>query len=188
MAGEVPRIIIINGVGSVGKTSTALALQQLLSTPFLYVAMDGFIAMLPPRMFGHPDGMVFNSSHHGDKRVVAVTTGTIMAQALRGMRHAIRAMAAQGNNLIVDDVMVGQGEAAEYRLLLAEFDVRFVGLHAPLDVLEERERRRGDREIGLARGQIDRVHVGIRYDLKIDTAHTTPEINAQAIRAAFNLT
>jgi hypothetical protein len=36
------------------------------------------------------------------------------------MRHAIAAMAAQGNNLIVDDVLLGE-EKAEYRELLAPF-------------------------------------------------------------------
>ena len=181
-------MIVLNGVGSVGKTSTALALQQLLATPFLYVSMDGFIGMMPPRLFGHPDGMVFTPVEECGRRVVAVTTGAVMGQAMRGMRHAVCAMAGQGNHLIVDDVMMGRGEAQQYRTLLAEFGVRFVGLFAPLDVLEERERSRGDREIGLARWQFDRVHAGVEYDLNLDTSHMTPRENAQAIKAAFALT
>ena len=36
---------------------------------------------------------------------------------MRGMRHAIAAMAAQGNNLIVDEVMIGTDKIREYRTL-----------------------------------------------------------------------
>jgi chloramphenicol 3-O phosphotransferase len=57
----------------------------------------------------------------------------------------------------------------------------------PLDVLEERERKRGDRDIGLARWLYDRVHQGIRYDLEIDTSFADPAKCAQQIRAAFGL-
>ena len=45
------------------------------------------------------------------------------------MRHAIAAMAGQGNNLIVDDVLLGQ-EKAEYAGLLSAFDVFVVGVFA----------------------------------------------------------
>ena len=55
------------------------------------------------------------------------------------MRHAVAAMAAQGNSLVVDDVMTQEGQD---RALLSAFDARLVGLFAPLDVLEARERRR----------------------------------------------
>ena len=40
-------IIFLNGVGSVGKTSIAKALQQLLNEPYLHVGLDHFIDMLP---------------------------------------------------------------------------------------------------------------------------------------------
>ena len=62
-----------------------------------------------------------------------------------------------------------------------------VGLFAPLDVLEQRERDRGDREPGLARWQFDRVHRGLTYDLEIDTVQTTPLEAAHRIRSAFEL-
>ena len=75
----------------------------------------------------------------------------------------------------------------EYRALLSPFDVRWVGLFASLDVLEARERERGDRHIGLARWQYDRVHRDMIYDLEIDTTATTPAENARKIRDAFGL-
>jgi chloramphenicol 3-O phosphotransferase len=95
-------------------------------------------------------------------------------------------MASQGNNLIVDDVIMGSAKQ-EYAELLAAFEVFLVGVFAPLDVLEARERERGDRLIGLARWQYDRVHRDITYDLEIDTSAATPLACAHRIRETFRL-
>ncbi len=101
-----------------------------------------------------------------------------------GMRHAVVAMADQGNDLIVDEVLLG-GEKAEYARLLAPFRVLMVGVHCPLPVLEERERQRGDRLPGLARGQYGGVHAGMTYDLALDTSLVTPEEGARRIAQAL---
>lgn len=182
-----PHVVILNGVGSAGKSSTARALQAITAEPFLHVAMDAFIDMLPQRMLGHPAGLTFEPGQDRGHPSIAIRTGPVVERLMRGMRRAIAAMAAQGNNLVVDEVMTGGGTAAEYHALLAPFNVRWVGLFAPLDVLETRERRRGDCELGLARWQYDRVHRDISYDLEIDTAATTPLDNARRICAAFGL-
>ena len=180
-----PHVVVLNGVGSVGKSSTARAFQKISTQPFLHVTMDAFLDMLPEAMFGHPDGLVFETSLDRGKPSVIIRSGPVVERAMRGMRHAIAAMAAQGNNLIVDDVLIGEGRDREYRALLSKTDIRFVGLFAPLDVLEARERARGDRKIGLARWQYDRVHRNMTYDLEIDTTRTTPLENAQQICDAF---
>lgn len=180
-----PHIIILNGVGSVGKSSTAKALQEISAEPFLHVAMDAFLDMLPKAMLDHPEGLVFEASQEEGARQVAIRTGPVLDRAMRGMRHAIAAMAAEGNNLIVDDVLIAEGAADDYRKLLADYRLRFVGLFAPLALLEAREKARGDREIGLARWQYTRVHRDIAYDLKLDTSRLTPAECALAIRDAF---
>ncbi len=181
------QVIILNGVGSVGKSSTAKALQAIASKPFLHVAMDAFLDMLPKRMLAHPDGLLFEAAQDGGKPVVAIRTGPILERAMRGMRHAVAAMAEQGNNLIVDEVMIEARTAQEYRDLLRFCDLRLVGLFAPLHVLEARERERGDREVGLARWQYGRVHMGIAYDLQVDTAAAAPAKCARLIRNALGL-
>ena len=181
------RVIVLNGVGSVGKSSTATAVQEIAATPFLHVAMDGFLAMLPPGMLGHPDGLTFETVQAAGKPSVVIRSGAVVARAMRGMRHAVAAMAAQGNDLIVDDVLLEADAVAEYRTLLSGFDFRMVGLFAPLDVLEARERARGDREFGLARWQFGRVHRGIAYDLTIETSNSSAAENARRICAAFGL-
>jgi chloramphenicol 3-O phosphotransferase len=182
-----PQIIILNGVGSVGKSATARALQAITAAPFLHVAMDTFLDMLPPALFGHPDGLIFETILEDGQPSVALHSGPVVARAMRGMRQAIAAMAGQGNHLIVDDVMIEPGEDGEYRALLSAFDIRLVGLFAPLDVLEARERQRGDRQIGLARWQYDRVHQDRVYDLRLDTSGASPEQTAGQIRDAFGI-
>lgn len=185
--GERPLVIILNGVGSVGKTSTAQALQEITERPLLHMSMDGFISMMPERLFGHPDGLVFEVGDETGKPSITVRRGPVMNRAMAGMRHAVAAMASQGNDLIVDDVMFGDHEVLAYRDLLTNFDLRMIGLFASLDVLEQREQRRGDREIGLARWQYDRVHRGVVYDLEIHTDATTPMENARIIKKSFGL-
>lgn len=186
--GTRPIVIVLNGVGSVGKSSTAKALQGLAREPLLHVSMDAFLEMLPASMFGHPDGYIFETIFEDGKPSVAIHSGPVMAPLLSGMRHAVAAMAAQGLNIVVDDVMFSGGEAEEYRRLLgADCEVRLVGLFAPLEVLEQRERDRGDRVIGLARWQYGRVHEGIDYDLAIETAALTSDEVARTIQQAFGL-
>lgn len=182
-----PFVIVLNGVGSVGKTSVAKALQETVRQPLLHVSMDAFLEMLPPRMFGHPDGFVFETVDDGGSPSVVIHSGPVLARLMSGMRRAVAAMVEQGNSLVVDDVMLGGGEAEDYRRLLSGFDVHFVGLFAPLEVLERRERERGDRALGLARWQFDRVHRGVDYDLEIDTTRTSPAMAAQAICQTFGL-
>jgi chloramphenicol 3-O phosphotransferase len=179
-------IIILNGVGSVGKSSIARALQEITAEPFLHVAMDAFLDMLPESHMDHPDGLVFEDIGKAGAPAIAITTGKIAKRAFRGMRRAIAALASEGNNLIVDDVMLG-AEMAEYRALLAGFHISFVGVFAPLAVIEARESGRLDRMIGLARWQFDRVHAGRAYDLEIDAGTQTPEACALKIKEALAL-
>jgi chloramphenicol 3-O phosphotransferase len=181
------RVIVLNGTGSVGKSSAAKALQAITAEPFLHVSMDTFLEMMPEQLFGDPEGMVFETIEQDGKPAVVIHTGPVLQRTLAGMRRAVAALAGAGNNLIVDEVMLGGGEAQDYRELLSGFDLRFVGLTAPLEVVEARELARGDRAIGLGRWQYERVHRGVPYDLEIDTASLTPQAVAQRIRDAFGL-
>lgn len=188
-----PTVVLLNGVGSAGKSTIARAFQKIAAEPFLHVEMDGFLAMLPEAYQDHPDGLAFEKLTEEDRPSVAVTTGAVAERALRGMRRAVAALAAAGNNLLVDEVIFGDvttahgNPVAEYRALLAPYRLCLVGVFAPLDVLEAREARRGDRHIGLARWQYDRVHRGMTYDLEVDSGCASPEDCAQAIKRHFGL-
>ncbi len=180
------RIVLLNGVGSAGKSSIAKALQAITSEPFLHVQMDAFLDMLPEAYQDHPDAFTYETVHEDGKPLVVIGAGPVGDRLMRGMRHAIAALAAQGNNLIVDDVLTS-GIAEEYSAVLAPFQVFMVGVFAPLEVLEARERERGDRMIGLARWQYARVHKGMKYDIEVDTSTAGPEECARLIKDRLGL-
>ncbi|WP_425082375.1 chloramphenicol phosphotransferase CPT family protein [Ruegeria arenilitoris] len=186
-------VILLNGVGSVGKSSIAKALQNITTLPFLYIEMDAFLAMLPQRLAGDPDGLSFEKRVVGGKAVTFARVGPTASRALSGMRRSVAAMARAGNNLIVDEVLFGNTEAgsasavAEYQSLLEPYDFYMVGLFASLDVLEARERKRGDRTLGLSRWQFERVHDGMKYDLSVNTEDASPIACAELIKAKLNL-
>lgn len=180
------RIIILNGVGSAGKSSIARALQDITTLPFLHVSMDSFLDMLPAAYWDHPDGFVFETTLQEGAPAVAIKTGPVAMQLMRGMRRAMAAMAAEGNNLVIDDVML-ETDAEEYRTQFVDHDVSYVGVFAPLAVLEQRERDRKDRMIGLARWQYERVHQGLIYDLVLDTSLRTPAQCAAMIKETSGL-
>ena len=180
------RIVFLNGVGSAGKTSIARALQEIASQPLLYLAMDAFLDMLPQALLDHADGYRFETVIEDGRPSVVIHEGPIGRRLMRGMRRAIAALAAEGNDLIVDEVLV-DGDLGDYASLLAPFTVHLVGVLAPLEVIEARELARGDRLPGLARWQFDRVHSGMRYHLTVDTGSQTAMQCAALIKRTFGL-
>jgi chloramphenicol 3-O phosphotransferase len=180
------RIVILNGVGSAGKGSIAKALQEIAARPFLHVEMDVFLSMLPEAYFAHPEGLIFETAKRDGKPSVDIKTGPVAARLLRGMRRAVAALAMEGNDLIVDDVML-EDELDDYRRLLEDFDLSVVGVHASLEALEAREKKRGDRMPGLARGQFDLVHKDRVYDFTVDTSNASAMDCARAIKDALRL-
>lgn len=180
------RIILLNGPGSVGKTSVAQALQKITETPFLHVRGEDFLNMLPATHRDHPEGTYYETLTEGGRPSAVLRTGRHAQAVMSGMRHAVAAMAREGNNLIVDDAL-NEGGADAYVRLLASCRLYIVGLYAPLDVLEARESRRSDRRPGLARWQFERVHRGVNYDIGIDTATDSPEACATTLKLALKL-
>lgn len=173
-------VVLLNGPGSAGKSTTARALQALLPRPFLHVAMDSFLEMLPLALQDHPDGVAYKV---GPGRT-AVAVGPVGARVIDGMRAAVEALAGAGNDLIVDDVLPAEG-LADYRHRLAGHRLFIVGLTAPLAELESREAARGDRLPGLARDQVEWVATAEGCDLTVDSAAEAPAALAARIAAAM---
>ena len=175
------QIILLNGVGSAGKSSIAKALQALSSQPFLHVQMDAFIEMLPAQYGDHPEAWTYAQVSNSSLPEIAISEGPLGRRLLQGMRHSVKALAGQGLDLVVDDVLMGNSDPGilEYNALLSDFSFRKVGVFASLNTLEAREKQRGDRLLGLARWQFDRVHHGMHYDLEIHTDTISPAEIAQ---------
>jgi chloramphenicol 3-O phosphotransferase len=181
------RIIMLNGVGSAGKSSIAKALQTIAGRPWLHVQMDAFLEMLPEAWQDHPESFAYKTIEEDGKPSVAITGGPVGLRLMRGMRAAIAALAEAGNDLIIDDVMIEPADKEAYAKALTGFDVFRVGVHAPLALLEERERQRPDRLPGTSRWQFDRVHRDMRYDLEVDTSRMTAMECADAIKRALGM-
>jgi len=149
----------------------------------LHVQMDTFLEMLPP----NPEGYAVETTATDGKPTTAITLGRDIEKVLRGMRLAVAAMASGGNDMVIDEVTWDQAVLADYRQLLASFDFVAVGLFAPTDVIEHRERQRGDRALGIARWHNERVHAGMTYDLELDASTATPDELADQIKQTFQL-
>ena len=166
---------------------TAKALQKLTVDPFLHVQGDSFLDMIAPRLWGDTNGITFEKLTQDEAPSIEIKMGGALDRLMKGMRQSVGALAKAGNNCIVDDVMLAPSDQRNYRDACADLQLQFVALHAPLAVLEQRERDRGDRMIGLARWQYGRVHDGIHYDFEIDTSLNDAEAIARSIASALGL-
>lgn len=168
-----PTIIFINGTSSSGKTSLLKALQAKLTEPYLDMGIDRFIWMLPKRYLDRP--------LWDDVLGKAVQSGPLGLVLFSGMHHAIAAAAKRGLNVIADHVFVEKAWVDECASLFADMNAYLIGLHCPLEVLEQRERDRKDRTLGQAREQFDVIHKYVVYDLELDTSTLTVEECAEKV-------
>ena len=188
------RIILLNGSSSAGKTTLAITLQQLLPEPWHHIALDQFRDGLGGRYRGlnSPPGTPGARGLNvvpvalGGERVTEVQFGDLGKQVLRGMRRAIAAFAREGNNVIIDDLMFEPEFLFDYVDALSGFEVLFVGVRCPIDVVNARESKRPGRFPGTATSHFDRVHSHCIYDIEVDTGSAKPRECAQQIIARLN--
>jgi chloramphenicol 3-O phosphotransferase len=164
------KIILLNGPSSAGKTTIARALQQMIDEPFWHVASDQFVEshMLPDRR-----------AEGGD-----FAWRIMRPRFFDAFHRCLPAIASAQNNLVIEHIIEFADWMRDLVVLLAPFDVFFVGVHCPLAELERRERERGDRMIGEARDHLAVVHSFGPYDYEIDSTDD-PSVNAQWIIAAW---
>lgn len=161
-------IIWLNGTSSSGKTTLAKELQSLLDDHFLHVCFDTFYQMLP----GHFQPLTPADSKYVEKVHL-------------GLEYAIPALARAGNRLIVDYPFHYPDSLPRCLALVSDYRVLYVGVFCPVEILEQRERARGDRKIGLARRQASVVHVSSEYDVQVDTYQLSPNQAARNVVSAL---
>jgi chloramphenicol 3-O phosphotransferase len=164
------KIILLNGASSSGKSTLAQGLQAALDEPFWHFSIDHLIAanVLPQeRIEGGEFPWRNLRSHFFD-----------------GFHRCLPALAAAGNNLIVEHIV--ETEAWMHRLLhlLNQVDVFFVGVHCPLPELERRELERGNRRLGEARADFETTHTFGLYDFEVFSTLPLDE-NVKAVIAAW---
>ncbi|MEM7664740.1 MAG: AAA family ATPase [Pseudomonadota bacterium] len=166
------KVIILNGVSSAGKSSLATAIQEEADATFLHVEMDAFISFLPDGHEFKPDWFRLDMIASETGKLPRISNGPRGDALLKVMRKFVVNAAQEGLNLVVDEVCHAR-EIKDYRSGLREHDVRFVKVFAPIETIEQREKARGDRLIGLAREQSRHLHDKIIYDVEIDTSIAT---------------
>jgi chloramphenicol 3-O-phosphotransferase len=91
----------------------------------------------------------------------------------------LAAAARLGNQFIISAAGISQGQFQDALRAVATL---YVGLDAPLDVLVRRQLSQDDKFGGLAE-ESGEIHQGWTYDLRFDTADTTPEEAAHQLAA-----
>jgi chloramphenicol 3-O phosphotransferase len=160
-----PTAIVLHGPTSAGKTSLAKALQATAPSPAFHILLDAFVCM-SNRLDMRSDG----------ERAEAYKLHC------ENFRSTLARVAQTRFDIIVDLVL---RDESEFQACLAEVSSRptyVIGVTAPLDVLESRERMRDDRAPGIAREQMADPVYKRKYDLVLDTSQLTPEAGAASIR------
>ena len=165
------KIIFLHGASSSGKSTIAQRLQAVIDAPFWHISIDHLrdSGVLPMDRF--------RSGEFDWKNV--------RDAFFDGYHRALPVYAAAGNNLIIEHIIDTPEWMALLVDLLRPFDVFFVGIHCPLEELEQRERARGDRSIGDARRDFETIHRHALYDLEIESTRPPAE-NVAAIIGAWN--
>jgi chloramphenicol 3-O phosphotransferase len=176
------RVVLLHGTSSSGKSTVARAVQRLSDAPWVQLGIDAFWNAIDERWMEHGPHAAEGFLWTEDATIVPGPVGQKLAA---GMRAALAAFARAGNDVLVDDVFIDPQWLEEWRSELAGIELLLVGVLAPADVLEERERARGNRVVGEARVQVDVIHRGIDYDLTVDTSRESPEECARSILAAL---
>jgi chloramphenicol 3-O phosphotransferase len=169
-------VIVLNGGSSSGKSTIARELQEVLPGPWLTFGVDSFIEALPPSLQNgggldiRPDGQI----------VIRPVFRTLEAAWIVGVAAMVRA----GARVILDEAFLGAAESqARWRDGLRGLTVLWAGVHCDPEAAAQREARRAGRIAGMAREQAHLVHVGVYYDVEVDTTSTGAHQAALAIAA-----
>lgn len=180
--------IYLNGPSSVGKTTLARMLQEVLHPNYLHIGLDRIIGMMPLKTNDWEgrnlpkDGFYWlETCDMQGHKMLQLQQGHYAKQILNAYRSLSLNLLNDNFSVIIDDVSFGSDDVKKWQNILADHDVLWVGLSAPLETLEIRERDR-KRPAGSSRDQFYRVHEDVKYDLTFNTAVNTPTEIANRIK------
>ena len=163
-------VIVLNGGSSSGKSALAACLQEQLEGTWLALGVDDLIRALSHGPLDTSAGGTFAITSEG-----SVVVGEAFRAAELAWYEGLGAVARSGTGLIIDEVFLGGGASqARLRSALGGLSVVWVGVRCDAAVAEARERRRGNRNTGMARDQAERVHRGVHYDMVVETDDMAP--------------
>jgi chloramphenicol 3-O phosphotransferase len=182
--------IVLNGTSCSGKSSIAAALQELWPRPLQVTGIDTFLASQSKRFFAFGGRMAAGFSWFpvtvDGQPAFSVVPGALGMAMLKASHAYWAACAGAGLDQVIDDVWLVPDQPAGLQDALAAANPLWVGVRCPLAIAEQRERERGDRIVGTARGQHARVHTFREYDVDVDTSVTAPRQCAETILTALD--
>jgi len=180
---------MLNGTSCAGKSTLAVALQDMLTEAgecWLVMSQDDFFSRIPRAFLRYGTMHVGSFADQGVSLamvggVLSRRVGEVGERLLDAYRAAIAATARAGVNVIVDEVLVDESDWQSWLRHLDGLDVHWVGVRAALEVVEQRERERPDRFNGTARAEFDQVHRYASYRTEVDTGVLDPSAAARAV-------
>ena len=184
-------VIVLNGTSSAGKTTLAKAIQTTAEEPYQLFAFDQFRDGLPDRFRGlnSPEG---SPGYDGLNVVAAPDDGVVKAYIklgshaltmLHGMHQAIASFARTGHHVIVDHYVNHPHAAEDLVSTLADIRTTLVRVVCDRPELLRRESLRPGRFPGTAETQRDIMNQCFKYDLTVDSTHTSATILAREVLA-----
>jgi chloramphenicol 3-O phosphotransferase len=157
--------IVLHGTTSAGKSSLAQALQDCSDVPIFHISLDAFVEM----------------SRRRDMR-----SEEELNQALRihhqNLQATLRRVAASPFDIVLDLVLRDEQVFQECLDALSTRPTFVIGVKCPLEVLEDRERSRDNRAIGMAKSQFGHSAYDREYSMTLDTSKVTPQEGARMIK------
>ncbi len=187
---EPGNVVVLNGTSSSGKTSIALAFQELRAARrdcWLLFGIDEYLAKLPGQWLqvdawqGPFGAEGVHLDRDGDEAHFRV--GAVGRRVLASLRTSVAAVARNGLNVLVDNVTIDGNSWDDWRAALEGIPTTWVAVRVDVEVAARREVDRGDRAIGLARSQAGTVHRDPVYDLELDTTSEPAGVLARRLDA-----
>lgn len=182
------RLIVIDGPSSAGKTTLVRELQSRWDGPLLDAGLDRFLWMLPSRYFAPDAWRQIYRYEPREGSIERIVTGDLGRQLLHAMHTAWKPMIETGLDVVADHVVLDQWTATDLVRATAGLQPLMVALTCPSDILEARERDRGDRTIGQAAVQAAMLHRHLEYDIRLDSAELVPASLAARVIQSSRMT
>ncbi|MFD1176667.1 chloramphenicol phosphotransferase CPT family protein [Paenibacillus puldeungensis] len=162
-------VVLLNGTSSSGKTSISIELINQKEILFHHLSIDDFFVNFNEfidKKF--PD---FKPTREVDDQVVA----QIIFDPIISMYYStIKLFSEMGLNVIADTVIDNDKRFNECLDVFFDQPTLFIGVICSREELMRREQIRGDRQIGLANSQFDKVYCFNEYDLEVNTEELNP--------------
>jgi len=173
-------IVFLNGTSSSGKTSISTELLNQSEFSFHHLSIDDFVNGLF-RNYIDFINTTCSSIESADGEDVQVSNDIIIDPLVTLFYSTIKFMSAKGMNIVVDTVNDNDERFNTFLDLLIDHPVLFVGVTCSKEELIRREKLRGDRAIGLAISQYDKVYCLNEYDIELNTETLRPNECANLI-------